>query len=402
MSPSPEFGRPMRAEWALDPAITYLNHGTVGAPPRRVLAAQQAIRDAVERQPSAYLLRETAKLGTDLLRPGTSRMRSAAAAVAGFVGSRPEDLVFVDNATTGVNTVLRSLDLGAGDEILVTDHTYGAVVITAGHIANQRGATVRTAVFPPAGSGADPYVEAIAAALTPRTRVAILDHITSESALLLPLAAMAARCRAAGVPVLVDGAHAPGAIPLDLPSLGVDWYTGNLHKWAWSPRSCAILWALPARQAGLHPLVISWCYGEGWAREFDWLGTRDPSNALAAPEGIAMMRELGVHEVRSYNHQLAWAGAKLLASRWGTSFETPESMIGTMATVPLPAGFGSTREDAARLRDALLFEDRIEVQLHAAGGRLHTRISAQIYNDAADLERLADAVDARLSRATAR
>ena len=396
------FGRSMRKEWALDPGITYLNHGTVGAPPRRVLAAQQAIRDAVERQPSQYILRETAKLNHELLRPGPSRMRLAAAEVAEFLGARESDLAFVDNATTGVNTVLRSIDFRAGDEILLTDHTYGAVVLTAQHIAGQHGATVRKAEFPPASASPDAYVEAIAAALTPRTRIAVLDHITSDSALLLPLARMVACCRAAGVPVLVDGAHAPGAIPLDLPSLGADWYTGNLHKWAWSPRSCAILWAAPERQKDLHPLVISWCYGEGFGREFDWTGTRDPSNALAAPEGIAMMRELGVAEVRAYNHQLAWTGAHRLAQRWGTTFATPESMIGTMATLPLPERFGSTREDAARLRDALLFEDRIEIQLHAARGGLLVRISGQIYNDLDDVDRLADAVDARLAKTVAR
>jgi isopenicillin-N epimerase len=329
-------------------------------------------------------------------------MRLAAAKVAEFFGAEERDLAFVDNATTGVNTVLRSIPFAPGDEILVTDHTYGAVVITANHIARQHGATVRTATFPAPGAGPDAYVDAIAAALTPRTRIAILDHVTSDTALLLPLANMAARCRAAGVPVLVDGAHAPGAIPLDLPALGVDWYTGNLHKWAWSPRSCAILWAPPERQKDLHPLVISWCYGEGFAREFDWLGTRDPSNALAAPEGIAMMRELGVAEVRAYNHQIAWTGAQRLASRWGTEFRTPESMIGTMATLPLPERAGSTREDAARLRDALLFEDHIEIQLHAAGGRLHVRISGQIYNDLEDVDRLGEAVEARLAKAVAR
>jgi isopenicillin-N epimerase len=396
------FGRNWRAEWALDPAITYLNHGTVGAPPRRVLAAQQAIRDEVEKQPSRFILRETAKLNHELLRPGPSRMRLAAAQVAEFVGARSEDLAFVDNATTGVNTVLRSIPFAPGDEILVTDHTYGAVAITASHIARQHGATVRTATFPAPGAAPEAYVEAIGAALTPRTRIAVLDHVTSDTALVLPLARMAARCRAAGVPVLVDGAHAPGAIPLDLPSLGVDWYTGNLHKWAWSPRSCAILWASAERQKDLHPLVISWCYGEGFAREFDWVGTRDPSNALAAPEGLAMMRELGLSEVRAYNHHIAWSGAQRLAARWGTEFRTPESMIGTMATLPLPERAGGSREDAARLRDALLFEDHIEIQLHASAGRLHVRISGQIYNDLADVDRLGEAVDARLAKAVSR
>src|SRR4029450_6616342 len=166
--------------------------------------------------------------------------------------------------------------------------------------------------------------------------------------------------------------------------LGVDWYVGNLHKWAWAPRSSAILWTTPARQAGLHPPVPSWGLDLGYTAEFDWPGTRDPSSHLAAPAALALMEELGVRAVQRYNHDLAWKGAQLLAGRWGTSFETPETLIGTMATVPLPERLGSRSEAAARLRDTLLFDHRIEVQLHAFRGRLYVRISAQIYNDLDD------------------
>ena len=207
---------------------------------------------------------------------------------------------------------------------------------------------------------------------------------------------MAAACRERGVAVLADGAHAPGAIALDIASLGVDWYAGNLHKWAWSPRSCGILWAARDRQVGLHPAVVSWGLDQGFAAEFDWVGTRDPAPFLAAPEGIDMMREMGVEAVRRHNHDLAASAARLLASRWGTSVPAPESAIGVMATLPLPERAGRTPEEAAALRDALLFEDGIEVQLHAASGRLWVRISAQVYNETADYERLASAVAARL------
>src|SRR5262249_53888660 len=173
-------------------------------------------------------------------------------AVAEFLGARGDDLVFVDNATTGANTVLRSLELEAGDEILVTDHTYGAVANAAAFVARQHGATVRTVTLPyPVGDGR-PLADA--SALTPRTRLALVDHVTSESALVVPVREIAARCREKGVAVLVDGAHAPGAIPVDVAALGVDYYTANLHKWAWAPRSCGILWVAPERQARLHPL----------------------------------------------------------------------------------------------------------------------------------------------------
>src|SRR5262249_38301435 len=160
----------------------------------------------------------------------------------------------------------------------------------------------------------------------------------------------------------------------------------------WVPRSSGILWAPLGRQAGLHPAVISWGLDQGFTAEFDLVGTRDPSAHLAAPAAIAFLRELGFEAVCAHNHALAVAGARLLAGRSGTALPWPESMIATMATVPLPERLGGEREDAARLRDALLFEDRIEVQLHAARGRLWVRISAQVYNELSDYERLAEAV----------
>lgn len=389
------FGHAMLAHWALDPACLYLNHGTVGVTPRRVLAAQQVIRDEIERQPSRFMLRELTEIDMGARNPGPPRMRAAAEVVGAFVGARGDDLAFVDNATTGMNAVLRSLTLRPGDEILLTDLGYGAVTNIARFVARERGATVKTVEIPYPLHDPGEASSAIAAAIGPRTRVAVVDHITSESALLLPLAEIAARCRARGVPVLVDGAHAPGAIALDIPALGVDWYVANLHKWAWAPRSSGILWAPLGRQAGLHPPVISWGLDQGFTAEFDFVGTRDPSAHLAAPAAIAFLRELGFDDVRAYNHGLAWSAARLLAGRWGTSLSMPESMVATMATVPLPERLGAASEDAARLRDALLFEDRIEVPVAAARGRLWLRISAQIYNELSDYERLAEAVARR-------
>jgi isopenicillin-N epimerase len=382
----------MRAEWPLDPQITYLNHGTVGVTPRRVLAEQQRIRDEIEWQPSRFLLRELTAISVGPPGDEPPRMRRAAAAVAAVVGADTDDLVFVDNATTGANAVVRSLPLNPGDEILVTDLGYGGVTRAAMFAARERGADVRTAVMPYPVRSAGELVDAYVRALGPRTRLAIVDHITSQSALVMPLADIAAECRARGVLVLADGAHVPGAIPLDIPSLGVDWYVANLHKWMWVPRSSGILWASPERQANLHPAVISWGLDQGFTTEFDLPGTRDPSPHLAAPAAIRMMEEFGGAAVRQYSHALAWDGARLLADRWGTEFVTPESMIGTMATVALPASKGSTADEATRLRHRLLLEDRIEVQVHAYRDRLHARISAEIYNHLDEIERLAAAV----------
>jgi isopenicillin-N epimerase len=384
----------MLERWALDPSILYLNHGTVGAPPRRVLEAQQAIRDEIERQPAHFLLRELADIGDGIKRLARQRMRDAADRVAGFLGARGQDLVFTDNVTTALNAVLQSLPFEKGDEILMTDLRYGAIGHAAEHAAQRAGAVVRVAQIPYPFTP-DGVIQAIVSEITPRTRLLVVDHISSESALLFPLAEIAALARERGVPVLVDGAHVPGAIELEIPRLGVDWYAGNLHKWAWSPRSAGLLWASPERQSLLHPAVISWGWGKGYTQQFDWVGTRDPSPWLAAPAAIDYLHELGWSEVREYNHRLAWDGARRLADVWGTRFETPESMIGTMATVPLPERFGSTPDEALRLRRALFEEDRIEVQIHAWRGRLWTRISAQIYVAMADMERFAEAVAAR-------
>lgn len=389
------FGRSMLEHWMLDPEITYLNHGTVGAVPRRVLAYQQKLRDEMERQPARFVLREVSRMvGVPRSEPG--RLRRAAIAVAEFVGARGEDLVFVDNATTGATAVLRSLPLAPGDEILVTDHGYGAVTKVAAFVARESRAAVRTAAVPYPHFDAARLIESVAAAIGPRTRLLVVDHITAESALILPIAEIAAVCRAKGVLVLVDGAHAPGTLALDVPSLGVDFYTANLHKWAHAPRSTGFLWAAPAHQPMLHPPVISWGLDKGFVAEFDFLGTRDTTAWLSAPEGIAFLRELDFAAVRRYCHDLAGQAAARVGERWRLPFLPDEKTTASMVTVPLPEPLGSTPEDAARLRDALLFEDRIEVQVHASLGRLWMRICAQVYNDMSDVERLAEAVARRL------
>jgi isopenicillin-N epimerase len=385
------FGHAMRPEWPLDPSVTYLNHGTVGVTPRAVLRVQQAIRDEMERQPSRYMLREVGRLAGAAW-PGPNRIRRAADDVAAAIGARGDDLVFVDNATAGVNAVLRSLPFESGDEILALDHSYGAVLNAARYRARETGAIVRTVEVPWPSFDESALLDRIAASIGPRTRLLILDHITSSTAILLPVAAIAARCRAAGVPVLVDGAHAPGAIPLDIAALGVDYYTANLHKWAHAPRSSGILWAAPAPQAGLHPPVISWGLDLGFHAEFDWVGTRDPSPWLAAPAGFRFLADLGFADVRAWNHRLACDAATLLCARWGTARGVPDANIGTMCTVPAPQRFGGQLEDAARLRDALLLDHHIEVHVFAAWNRVWVRVSAQVYNEPSDIEKLAATV----------
>jgi isopenicillin-N epimerase len=394
----PTFGRSLLSHWWLDPESTYLNHGTVGATPRVVLDAQHAWQRLIETQPAAFLFRELVRLAPDEAGAPRSLLRRTADTVAEFLGARGDDLFFVDNASTGVNAVLRSIALQPGDEIVVLDQAYGAVIKAAQFVARQAGATVVTVAlpFPVQGDVTEAYAAAVERALTPRTRLAILDHIASDTALILPVAAMTARCRQQGVPVLVDGAHAPGAIALDIEAVGADWYVGNLHKWAFAPRACGFLWVAPARRAALHPTVISWGLDVGLAQEFDWTGTRDPSAMLSAPAGIAFMRDvLGLDAMRRWNHDLAWRMAHTLAARWGQPFATPEAMVGCMASVALPARIAALGEAAApALKDWLLHERRIEAQVLAIRGQPHVRLAAQVYNDESDYERLADAVDA--------
>jgi isopenicillin-N epimerase len=394
------FGRAWRSEWLLDPDVTYLNHGTVGAPPRRVLEAQQKIRDEIERRPSEFLLRDLKPADTGRsLRP-EPLLRTAAREVARFVHASEADLAFVENATTGANAVLRSLDLRGGDEIVATEFGYGGVTKAARYVARRAGATVREAAMPHPVEHPGAIVRAIEETLTPRTRLVIVDHVTSETALVLPVREIADACRARGVPVLVDGAHGPGAVPVDLGALGVDWYAANLHKWALTPRPCGFLWARDNRQADLHPAVVTWGLDQGFTTEFDWGSTRDPSAFLAAPEGIAFLEQWGPGAVPSRNHALAWEAGQRLQAAWDTDAHAREEMIGCMITVPLPAAAGSTADDAHALRDALLFEDKIEIQLHPFRGRLWVRLSAQIYNDVDDVDRLARAVRARVGAGT--
>ncbi len=386
----------MLSHWLLDPEHTYLNHGTVGATPRRVLDKQRALRDEIERQPSRFMLRE---LSGEMPAPwrGKSRLREAIESVAPFLGVRPEDLVFVPNVTVGINAVLGSIPLASGDEVLITDLAYGAVRITANVMCERSGATLKTvSIDYPARDPGD-IVEAIVRAITPKTKLAIVDHVSAQTALVLPVADVAAECHARGVPVLVDGAHVPGSRKLDIAALGVDWYSANLHKWALAPRGCGILWAAPDRQQILHSPIVSWGRDRGFIHEFEHTATSDPTSCLAAPEGIALLHEWDFDMCVSYMHGLAWDAAHALTERWKTKFEIPREMVGAMVTVQLPESAGSTDDDATRLRLALLVEDRIEVQLHAWRGRLWTRVSTQIYNDTADVMWLGEAVARRSS-----
>jgi isopenicillin-N epimerase len=378
------------AQFVLDPTITYLNHGAFGACPRPVLEAQARLRQLMELEPVRFLSAEL-----------DERVDAARAVLARFVGARPADLVFVANATSGVNAVLRSLRFEPGDELLTTDHAYNACRNVFDWVAERSGARVVVARVPFPLAREEDILEPILGAVTPRTRLALIDHVTSPIALIFPVRRLVAALEAAGVPVVIDGAHAPGMLPLDLAALDAAYYTGNCHKWLCAPKGAGFLVARADRQEGLVPPVIS--HGLNAPRTdrsryhllFDWAGTVDPSPWLCVPDAIAAIEGYlpgGLPALRARNHDLAVAGRRLLLERLGLSPPCPESLLGSMATLPLGAG------DPFALGRALFERHRIEVPVFPwpGPGQRCLRISAQVYNSLEQVERLAEALVAEL------
>jgi len=366
------FGRGLLPLWKLHPDATYLNHGSFGATPREVLQAQQDFRDQMEAQPVDFFIRRL---------PGL--IREAADQLAVFVGA--DEVLLVDNATTGVNAVVRSLPLARGDRIVALSHVYPAVQNVLHYACERSGAVLRLV---PIGlpADADRLLEQLDAALP--ARLAVLDHITSASGLVLPIERMVALCRERNTPVLVDGAHAPGMIPLDLGRQGATWYTGNCHKWLCAPKGSAFLWASEEGREQLHPVVISHGYGN-LRDEFEFLGTRDYTPWLSLPAALAFRHKLGDEAIRRHNHRLALQARALLLEHLDTEATGPESMVGSMACVRLPERFGEpVLSQAIALNERLWAEHRVELPFLAFDGALWLRISAQVYNEPDDYRRL--------------
>ncbi len=376
------YGPTLRRHWLLEDEVAFLNHGSYGATPKAVLAAQDEWRCEMEREPVRFLDRQR-------LQP---RLRQAAAALASFVGARPQDVAFVENATGGASAVLRSLTLRPGDDVLVAQHTYPAVRNAARHACEQAGANLVEAAVPFPTTDAGAIEAAFAAALTARTKLAVLDHVTSATATIMPIERLTALCRAAGAQVLVDAAHAPGMVELDLPSIGADWIIGNAHKWLFAAKGCGFLWAREEAQATLHPTVISHNFGQGFTAEFDCVGTRDPSAWLSVTAALDFYRAMGDASIRSHNRSLAWQAATLLAGTWRTEIGTAPGLTGAMATVRVPGRRTATPSTALALHEQLWDQHRIEVPVQALAGALWVRISAQIYNGMDDYVRLARAL----------
>jgi isopenicillin-N epimerase len=382
----PQFGHSRRADFALADGIAHLNHGSYGAAPRVVIEAAQLWRQRMEADPTCFFRDEL---------PGA--VRAAAARVAGFLGGRAADWAFLENATQGTNAIIASLNLEPGDELLCLSQVYNAVGNTMRHYAGRRGARVVSVPVPIPFTDPEPLFAALAAAIGPRTRLACFDHISSAGAVVFPIREMAEICRSRGVPVAIDGAHAPGQIALDVPALGVDWYVANLHKWAFAARGTAVIWCTPERQAGLHPVAISHYLGQGFAAEFDFSGTRDNSAWLAVPEALDYLDALGPEAVRAHNGALALEAARMWRDAWRSEIAAAPEFLAAMASVRLPGGEGADRAASRRLAGRLREAHGITAGVMVLDGSLWLRASAQIYNEIGDYEPLA-AIGRNLAR----
>jgi isopenicillin-N epimerase len=393
--------------WALDPEVTFLNHGSYGACPVEVLAVQREWRDRLERQPVKFLSRDL-----------DGFLAEARGAVAAFVGADPDDLGFVANATGGINAVLRSLAFQPGDEILMTDHEYNAILNVARHVAARDGARVVVAHLPFPAISPDEIVDRVLAAATDRTRLAVISHVTSPTALVFPIERIVAELRDRGVDTLVDGAHAPGMVPLDLDALGAAYYSANLHKWVCAPKGSAFLHVRRDRQAPVRPATISHGANAPETRkvrfrsEFDWQGTLDTTAWLATPAAIEVvggMVDGGWPAVMARNRALAVDAGRAIAAVLGTQPSTP-AMIGSMVALALPAdgplgGVASADQssplEADPLQTRIYDEFAIEVPIgpfpvpaveSPDASRRVIRVSMALHNDASDVDRLVEAL----------
>jgi isopenicillin-N epimerase len=398
MSPRPDARaahRDLSAAWSLDPAVVFLNHGSYGACPRAVLAHQRRLQDEMEREPVDFLGR---RLG--------ERLDAARAALARFLGADPEALAPVTNATAGVNAVLRSLPFSRDDELLVTDHAYNACRNALDFVARRAGASVRVVSLPFPLEAPEEVVERVVGAVTPRTRIALVDHVTSPTGLVLPLEELVRGLEQRGVDALVDGAHAPGMVPLGLDALGAAYYAGNCHKWLCAPKGAGFLYVRADRRERVRPLVIS--HGANRRRpgrsayhdEFDWTGTRDPTAFLSVPVAIEHLASLvpgGWPEIRRRNRALTLEARALLGEALGVGAPCPEEMIGSLASLPLPDDADAEAAPelgGIRLQERLRSAHGIEVPVPVwpAPPRRLMRISAQLYNRRDDYVRLAEAL----------
>ena len=372
-----------RAQWRLREGTIYLNHGSFGPPPEPVRAARLRWLQEMDGQPMDFFCRQ--------LEPAWTH---AGDALARFVGTGPGNLVLVENATYGMNILANSLPLAAGDQVVLTDHEYGAVARIWRRACRQTGAEEPViAELPEQIESGQQVVEAIFAPVTERTRLIVVSHITSPTALILPVQAICRTARERGVAVCVDGPHAPAQLLLDIDSLGCDFYTASCHKWLSAPFGCGFLYVAPSHQDAVRPPILSWGRlppepQRGWSDEFQWLGTRNPTSFLCIPDAIEFLARVGEDAFRRRTHFLAQYARRKLTELTGTTPLAPDSTnwYGSMVNVPLPDG------DAKSLQEALWRRFRIEVPIISWKKHRSVRVSCHLYNRRDDIDRLVTAL----------
>lgn len=364
--------------WMLDPNITYLNHGSFGARPRCVFDAQQRYKRTFEASPVDFLDRKR-----DLL-------VQAREIASNFVGCDIQGFGFVENATTGVGCVMKSISLDEGSEILTTNHVYNGIRKLLQHHANTHALTYRECNIPlPIESSAD-ILRKISDEITETTKLLVIDHVSSSTAIVFPVEQIVKVCREKGVLVLIDGAHAPGMLDLHVSQIGADWYVGNFHKWVCAPLGAAFVWTNTPFRDSTHPMTISHNLHESYTSEFEWQGTRDISSWLAVSDAIAWGEQIGWAHIRDHNHQLAVLMQQKLIDSWGVEPISPidGSLLGSLVTVYIPPKFPQKDAECVKLRDSLYKNEQIEANIFSFKGRGMIRLSAQLYVQEADIDHL--------------
>jgi isopenicillin-N epimerase len=377
----------VRAQWPIDPAVAHLNHGSFGAVPTPVLEAQDWLRQQTEADPTGFFWW--------ILPDALDRARREAAA---FVHADPDGFVFLPNVTTAVNTVLASLQLGPGDEILLSDHVYGALRLAAERIGRLTGVSVTVNPVPLPAEGPDELTASVLAGVTSQTRLAIVEHIASPTALVFPIGDIVAGLREAGVPSLVDAAHGPGMLDIDVAALAPDFWTGNLHKWCCAPRGAAGFFVAEEHRERTVPLVTSWEAPKGFVPSFSWLGTTDYTAYLSVPAALAFMGRLGWDRVRRHNRELAALGRDIVRQAIGGRAEWSEGdgLFEAMTLVALPQGVVTSMDSGNAISQRLARGHRIEAAIFPWRDRGFLRLSAQAYNAPEEYERLGAALVALL------
>jgi isopenicillin-N epimerase len=378
-----------RLLFSLDPAVSYLNHGSFGALPIVVQRAQQRLRDEIETNPLKFYAQ-------GLL----DRIIHTRRHLATFLGADPDGSALVPNTTTAVALILQSVRLESGDEVLLTDHAYGAVGLAVRRQVRRSGATARTVALPMGGADAE-IVARVRSALRPgKTKLLIIDQLSSATVTTFPVREIAAAAREHDIPVLVDAAHVPGMLPVDVSAIGADFWVGNLHKWGFAPRGTGLLAVAPAWRRRIDPLVVSWEQEQGFPLSVEFQGTLDYTTWMAAPAGLFTLRTLGLEAVRAHNAALAAYGQRVVGAALGlTPADLPQpSLPGvSMRVVPLPAGLATTSPEAQALRQHIADKLAVETAVNAWGGRGLLRLSAQVYNRADEYDRFAERLPQLLS-----